>query len=105
MDRSALVTILRDLFRDNERTEETNSFVLGVSAPGIVGRDCHEKADNIIRILFAQTTVEVRRMINRVRVYDSIDELESHAVSDFERRGCEGGGRSVNLKAQTYEVV
>jgi hypothetical protein len=120
MDRSALVETLRDLFKDKEKIGgltidaiglapaysgiATNSFVLGVSAPGMNGRDCYEKADRIIEILFAHTSVDVRRMINRVRVYDSKDELRSYAANDFDRNDCDVCERPVTLNAQTFEM-
>ncbi len=120
MDRNALVEILKDLFKDKEKTGgilvdaiglgpaysgvATNSFVLGISAPGMTGRDCYEKADRIIDILFTHTSVDVRRMINRVRVYDSKDELKSYAANDFDRSDCDVCERPITLSAQTFEM-
>jgi hypothetical protein len=121
MDRNALVATLKDLFRDKAKTGgitidaiglgpaysgvATNSYVLGVSAPGMEGRDCYEKADKIIGILFANTTVDVRKMINRVRVYESADELRSYASSDFDRSDCDVCERPLSLNAQMYEMA
>ncbi len=121
MDRNALVETLVALFGNKEKMEgitvdafglapaysgiATNSFVLGISAPGMAGRDCYERADKIIELLFAHTNVDVRRMINRVRVYDNKNELKSYEPNDFDRNDCDVCERPVVLSAQTFEMT
>jgi hypothetical protein len=119
MDRETLVNTLKDLFQDRGRTGITidaiglapaysgmvkNSYVLGISAPGMEGRDCYEKADAIISLLFREVSPDIRKMVDRVRVYDSQDELRSHASNDFDSDECDVCARPMNLNAQTYEM-
>ncbi|CAG5074991.1 hypothetical protein DYBT9623_05533 [Dyadobacter sp. CECT 9623] len=121
MDRNTLVRTLAELFVDDEKVNGLvvdaiglapayngmvkDSYVLGVSAPGMEGRDCFEKADTIIDLLFAHLSEDVRRMIDRVRVYESADELKSYADNDFNSDYCDVCERPVNLNAQVYEVT
>lgn len=120
MDRDTLVEVLRELFSDTEKVGiiidaiglapaysgmVKNSYVLGISAPGMEGRDCYEKADVIISLLFRHVAPDVRKMIDRVRVYDSRDELRSHASNDFDSDDCDVCARPVNLNAQMYEMA
>lgn len=54
-----------------------NSYILGVSAPSLATSfDYNDKADTIIDVLFSRLTPEQRKPIDRVRVYDSVDEYE-----------------------------
>lgn len=120
MDRDTLVNTLKSLFQDRGRTGITidaiglapaysgmvkNSYVLGVSAPGMDGRDCYEKADVIISLLFRYVSSDLRRMIDRVRVYDSQEELRSYASNDFDSDSCDVCERPMNLNAQLYEMA
>lgn len=61
------------------------SYILGVSAPSLAHSfNCNDKADTIIDVLFTRLTPEERRYIDRVRVYDSQDEYEKHALCNFD---------------------
>lgn len=62
-----------------------NSYILGVSAPSLATSfNCSDKADIIIDVLFSRLTPEQRKPIDRVRVYDSVDEYERHAQCNFD---------------------
>lgn len=62
-----------------------NSYILGVSAPSLANSfNCNDKADTIIDVLFSRLTPEQRRLIDRVRVYGSVDEYERHAQCNFD---------------------
>lgn len=62
-----------------------DSYILGVSAPSLASSfNCNDKADTIIDVLFAKLTSEQRKSIDRVRVYDSVDEYERHARCNFD---------------------
>ena len=62
-----------------------NSYILGVSAPSLTSSfNCNDKADTIIDILFTRLTPEQRKPIDRVRVYDSVEEYERHARCNFD---------------------
>ena len=120
MDRDTLVNTLKVLFQDREKTNITidaiglapaysgmvkNSYVLGISAPGMDGRDCYEKADTIISLLFREVPANIRKMIDRVRVYDSRDELQNNAFNDFDSDDCDVCSRPMNLNAQMYDMA
>ena len=63
------------------------SYILAVSAPSLAMRyDCGDKADTIIDLLFAKLPKEERVLIDRVRVYDSAEELERHARCNFDEQ-------------------
>lgn len=99
MGGDALLTILADLFR----AERMNglyvdcvglvfayggmvgeSYILGVSAPDLGHGNCSDKTDIIIDVLFAKLPANQRAMIDRVRVYDSADELQRHERCNFD---------------------
>ena len=61
------------------------SYILGVSAPSLASSfNCNDNADTIIHVLFSRLTPEERKHIDRVRVYDSIEEYERHARCNFD---------------------
>ncbi len=119
MDTTALVNKLKTLFL-NEKSKGllvdaiglapaygglvSDSFVLGVSAPSMAMIDCYDKMDIIIDLLFANLNEAERRMIDRVRVYDSINELKSHAENDFDESSC-ACERPLQLNAALYEMA
>lgn len=80
-------------------------YVLGVSAPSMNGMDCYEKMDFVIDILFEKFSEGERRMIDRVRVYDSVKELKSHADTDFDYANCNFCEQAVVRSATVYEMT
>ncbi|WP_031529821.1 hypothetical protein [Dyadobacter crusticola] len=121
MDRNALVDVLIDLFTNSEKVNGMeidaiglapayngmlkDTYILGISAPDMPGSDCYEKADIIIDILFAHLSPDIRKMIDRVRVYDSKEELASHADNDFNSDYCDVCERPVNMNARVYNMA
>jgi hypothetical protein len=121
MDRNVLVKTLIDLFSNAKKVKGLNidaiglapaydgmvkdTYILGVSAPSMVAQDCYEKADAIIDILFENLDQDVRRMIDRVRVYDTKEELLSHANNDFDSDYCDVCERPMAQNAQVYEMA
>jgi hypothetical protein len=102
MDKTQLVDRLRAVFLEKKReglhvdafglapaSREfvTNSYVLGVSAPSLIGLDVYDKMRTVIQILFERLTEDERGMINRVRVYDNSEELNYYKESGFEKSG------------------
>ncbi len=62
-----------------------NSYILGVSASSLANSvDYGDKADAIIDVLFSRLTPEQRKPIDRVRVYNSVEEYERHAQYNFD---------------------
>jgi hypothetical protein len=59
-------------------------YVLGVSAPSLRGKDNYDKISIITDALFESLAVNERIMINRVRVYNNIEELNFYKENDFE---------------------
>ena len=60
-----------------EHTGIYNTYILCVSAPSLSSRHYGAKVESIISILFAHTTLEIRGMIDRVKVFDSIEHMEN----------------------------
>ncbi len=62
-----------------------HAYILGVSAPSLQSSfNCNDKADTIIDVLFSRLTPEQRKPIDRVRVYNSVEEYERHAGCNFD---------------------
>ena len=99
MDIQSLVTALTEMFR-NVRNNNfvvdafmlapayrgfmANVYVLAVSAPSLEGLECYDRIDYLVDVLHKHLSVDQRKMIDRVRVYNSIQELELHAREGFE---------------------
>lgn len=65
-------------------------YVLGVSAPSLRDMEKYERMGLIIDILFDSLYLEERKMINCVRVFDNIEELDYYKINDFEEYEYEG---------------
>ncbi len=119
MDTKKLVNKLKELFhseRENGLVVDaiglapayggmvSNSYVLGVSAPSMAKMHRYDRMDKVIDLLFAHLSEEERRMIDRVRVYSSAEELRKYAESDFDEPTYEDE-RPVRLSAALYEVA
>ena len=65
-------------------------YILGVSAPSLSEVHKYERMEIIIKLLWQRVTREERRMIDRVRVFDNIEELDEHKYNDFEDYPYEG---------------
>lgn len=63
-----------------------DSYILAVSAPSLADLGCYDKSDAIIQVLYGKVPVEQRSLIDRVRVYDSAEELTKHAEAGFDER-------------------
>ena len=62
-----------------------DSYILAVSSPSLAtNHNCGDKADTIIDLLFSYLPAEQRATIDRVRVYDSAEELERHARRSYD---------------------
>ncbi|WP_031528560.1 hypothetical protein [Dyadobacter crusticola] len=99
MDKDTLVERLKTIFR-NKRKDGLyidaiglapayyglikDSYTLGVSAPSLKGKIFADKAAVIIDIMFENLTSDERGLIDRVRVFDTVDELNEHRDRDFE---------------------
>ncbi|WP_421828377.1 hypothetical protein [Larkinella sp.] len=99
MGTESLVNALRSVF-ENARKEGTeinafmlgkaypgfvrNSYILAVSAPSMAGWEPYEKMDKIIDLLRAHLDVQDKTQIDRVRVYNSIEELKAHSLVGFD---------------------
>lgn len=105
MAATALVRALQDAFRSEKKEGllvdaiglapayhglVKDQFVLGVSAPSLA--DLHEfgQLQRITKILFTHLTHEERRMINVVRVFTNIKDLDDHKYNDFDDYPYEG---------------
>jgi hypothetical protein len=99
MDTTALVNRLIDLFVEKKTKGlivdaiglapayhglVPDRYVLGVSAPSLRGKDNYDKISIITDAIFESLAIEERIMINRVRVYNNIDELNFYKENDFE---------------------
>ncbi len=119
MDTKILVNKLKDLFHKERKngllvdaiglapaygSMVSDSYVLGVSAPSMPEVSRYDKMDTIIDLLFAHLTEDERRMIDRVRVYGSIEELRNYAESDFDDSIYQDE-RPMHLSAMLYEVA
>lgn len=60
-----------------------DSYVLGVSAPSLSEVHEYESMEIILKLLWQRVTPEQRRMINRVRVFNNIEDLDDHKYNDF----------------------
>ena len=67
-----------------------NRYVLGVSAPSLSEVHKYERMEIIIKLLWERVTREERGMIDRVRVFDNINDLDDHKYNDFEDYPYEG---------------
>lgn len=67
-----------------------DQFVLGVSAPSLLGVHKYDKMSIIIQLLWPRITREERGMIERVRVFDNVEDLDDHKYNDFEDYPYEG---------------
>ncbi|MCF0048851.1 hypothetical protein LXM25_02205 [Dyadobacter sp. LJ53] len=82
-----------------------NRYTLGVSAPSLIGMHIHEKIGLIIGLLFESLTLEERTFIDRVRVFNNVEELESAKENEFEEYPYEGYDSYARApKAELYEV-
>lgn len=61
-----------------------NSFVLAVSAPSLIDKLSFEKTDLIIDLLHEKLPLDQRLQIDRVRVYESVEDLKIHAQLGFD---------------------
>lgn len=121
MGRAILVTKLRAVFEDSQKNKGLgidafgladayegmagDSYILGVSAPKLSDLSCYEKMDLIVDILFENLTFEERKMIDIVRVYNSVDELKSHASSDFESSSCDVCEKPMRTEPELFEFA
>lgn len=65
-------------------------YVLGVSAPSLSEVNEYERMEIIIKLLWQRITKEERGKINRVRVFENIEELDDHKYNDFDDYPYEG---------------
>lgn len=65
-------------------------YILGVSAPSLFGVHKYDKMEIIIKLLWSHITREQRGMIDRVRVFDNVEDLDDHKYNDFEDYPYEG---------------
>lgn len=65
-------------------------FVLAVSVPSLSGVHKYDKMRIIIKLLWSHLTLEERGMIERVRAFDNIQDLDDHKYNDFEDYPYEG---------------
>ena len=121
MDRAALVARLRESFLKKKSDGLIvdaiglvpayhglfpDCYTLGVSAPSMSGMELYDKMDYIIDILFECLTVDERGHIDRVRVFNSFEELDTAREKDFEEFPYEGYDTPVRaLRAELYEVA
>ncbi len=119
MDKATLVNRLKQVFHE-KRSEGLvvdaiglasayhglvqNRYTLGVSAPSLVEMDKYDKMDLIIDILFECLSQEERAFIDRVRVFDNIDELDYYKINDFEEYEYEGYNGSTRRLPDLYAV-
>lgn len=84
-----------------------NSYILAVSAPSLAKEHGSSlKADRIIDVIYDKLTPEQRSVIDRVRVYNSAEELKQHAKCNFDHSFygyCEGSME--DLQAQTMSIT
>ncbi|RYF72305.1 MAG: hypothetical protein EOO39_12410 [Cytophagaceae bacterium] len=99
MDKKGLVVVLTNMFQDVRRSGlfvdafmlapvyegfMSNVYILAVSAPSLGQVERYDKMDLLIDTLHEHVSSDYRRMIDRVRVYNSIEDLKSHAQSGFD---------------------
>ncbi|MCF0062310.1 hypothetical protein MUK70_02855 [Dyadobacter chenwenxiniae] len=81
-------------------------YTLGVSAPSLKDIHVYAKMGAIIDILFECLTSEERAFIDRVRVFNNVEELESAKENEFEEYPYEGYDSYARApKAELYEVA
>jgi len=115
MDKDLLVEKLRTVFREAQGLTVDafglapayggmvrNSFVLGVSAPSMVGDEQPDKIQKVIGLLFSRLEPDERRMIDRVRVYDNAKELKKQAQSGFEE--ISGTDNCIRFDAELFQL-
>ncbi|MHA4739295.1 hypothetical protein [Dyadobacter sp. MSC1_007] len=100
-----LVETLKKVFRDKKRdglVVDTiglasayhglvkDRYTLAVSAPSLSGKTKLEKIQAITSLLFSDLTLDQRQLIDRVRVYDSVEELDNYRFNDFEEYPYDG---------------
>lgn len=119
MDKPALVKRLKDIFHEKRKEGlivdaiglasayhglKTDRYTLGLSAPSLVAMDKYQRMDVIIDILFECLSLEERGFIDRVRVFDNIEELNDHKINDFEEYEYEGYNGVQRTLPELYEV-
>jgi len=105
MAATALVKALQDAFRSEKKDGlivdaiglapayhgvGKDRYVLGVSAPSLADLHEFDQLRRITKLLFTYLSFEERRMINRVRVFTSVQELDDHKYNDFDDYPYEG---------------
>jgi len=65
-------------------------YTLGVSIPIVPATETKDKMEIVFNIIWRHLTMDERRFIDRVRVFDSIEELDDHKYNDFEQYPYEG---------------
>ncbi|SDG49549.1 hypothetical protein SAMN04487996_11969 [Dyadobacter soli] len=105
MAATALVKALQDAFRSEKKNGllvdaiglapayhgmGKDCYVLGVSAPSLTGLHDFDQITRITKLLFTYLSFDERRMINRVRVFNNIEELDDHKYNDFDDYPYEG---------------
>jgi hypothetical protein len=119
MDTTALVNKISDIFHDAKDNMGfivdgiglapayggvvSNSFVLAVSIPNKEDLDCYDKIDIVIDLLFAKLDETDSKMIDRVRVYDSLYELKQNADNNFDDDTSCSCKRPMPLNAEIFE--
>ncbi|MCF2488139.1 hypothetical protein [Dyadobacter sp. CY347] len=99
MDKQLLVKRLREVFNAEKqnglyidqyglapafRGLSSNSFVLGISAPSLVNETSSNRTRIIFNALHKYLNDEEKMSINRIRVFDNVEDLKLGAVFDFE---------------------
>ncbi|MCF0063293.1 hypothetical protein MUK70_10050 [Dyadobacter chenwenxiniae] len=100
MDKKSLVKSINDVFNAERvnglhidqfglapayRGLSSNSFTLGVSAPSLVNEESSSRKTRIIFDALYKGLNDAEKMaIDRVRVYNNIDELKASSFYDFE---------------------
>lgn len=79
-------------------------FVLGVSAPSLADLQEFDQLRRITKLLFRHLTYDERRMINRVRVFTSVQDLDDHKYNDFDDYPYEGYEGIQRKLPQLYPV-
>lgn len=120
MDRTTLVNSIRDsfikkrkdgLFIDAISLSSAydgmirDSYILSVSAPSLIGKECGEMVTEIIKAMFEYLPEEERGMIDRVRVYTSIEELQRNKNKDFTELDCDCESNPIRIKPEFYEMA
>ena len=80
-------------------------YVLGISAPSDKINDRHRKLDVIIEMMYEKLDESEIRMIDRIRVYNSISELKANAKSNFDNFGSDTYEQSIESEPELFEVA